>query len=348
MSTPTTRALQQNLIHAALAVMLIHVIGTAGFLAIDAARGGRASWFDAFYMTFITVATIGYAETIDLSGSMAGRAFNVCIALSGIGFVWVMFSNFTALLLARALDPARIRARLLREVKRMDGHYIICGLGRIGTGIANELAATGHACVVIEPSQSAADHHHRLPGDRAELRVIVDDATDDQVLLSAGLARARGVFAVTGDDSKNMLISLSAKQLNPASRVVARVHEVGNVAKCRRAGADEIVSPDFTGAMRLAGAMLQPQASGFLDELLHRTDAMRVVDVQMPPSFATRPLGDLQLRAREYLVVGLRDDGQLHLNPEPDMLLSPGTALIVMATPAGAAELRRVLQAKDS
>jgi voltage-gated potassium channel len=91
--------------------------------------------------------------------------------------------------------------------------------------------------------------------------------------------------------------------------------------------------------------MLQPQAAGFIDELLHRADAMRVVDVQVPPSFGTRPLGDLQLRASEYLVVGLRGDGQLHLNPEPDMLLSPGSALIALATPAGVAELRRLLQA---
>ena len=82
-----------------------------------------------------------------------------------------------------------------------------------------------------------------------------------------------GVFAVTGDDSKNVLISLSARQLNPHVRVVARVHDVANAAKCRRAGADEIVSPDFSGALRLVGAMLQPQAAGFIDQLLHRADA---------------------------------------------------------------------------
>ncbi len=344
MSTPTTRALLQNLLLAATALAVVHAVGTIGFVIIDASRGGHATWFDAFYMTFITVATIGYAETIDLSGSVGGRVFNVGIAIAGIGFIWVMFSNFTALLLARALDPARARARLLKEVGRMNGHYIICGLGRIGAGIAQELRTTSHAFVAIEASQAGADAYHQNRGDGTEVRVIVDDATDDAVLMSAGLARAAGVFAVTGDDSKNVLISLSAKQLNPAARVVARVHDVANVAKCRRAGADEIVSPDFTGALRLAGAMLQPQAAGFIDELLHRADAMRVVDVQMPAAFVTRPIGDLQLRASEYLVIGMRRDGQLHLNPEPDMLLSPGTALIAMATPGGAAELRRWVQ----
>ncbi len=346
MSNPTHRALLHNLLFAAGALAAVHVVGTLGFLVFDASRGGHATAFDAFYMTFITVATIGYAETIDLSGSMPGRLFNVGVAISGIGAVWVMFSNFTALLLARAMDPARMRMRLLMEVKRMQGHYLICGLGRIGAGVARELEATGHACVAIEPVQATADAYQQTHGSAggAGLRVLVDDATDDQVLLAAGLQHAAGVFAVTGDDSKNVLIVLSAKQLNPKVRVVARVHEVANVAKCRRAGADEIVSPDFSGAMRLAGAMLQPQATGFIDELLHRGDAMRVVDVQVPDGFQTRPIGELQLRAREYLVLGLRIQGRLHVNPESDVLLTPGTVLIAMATPSGAAELRRVLQ----
>lgn len=346
MSNPTHRALLNSLLLAAVALVVVHVVGTIGFLVFDASRGGGASAFDAFYMTFITVATIGYAETIDLTGSTGGRLFNVAIAISGIGAVWVMFSNFTALLLARAMDPARMRARLLREVRHMEGHYIVCGLGRIGAGVARELRATGHACVAIEPSQAQADAYLQEGdgGGGPGLRVLVDDATADQVLLAAGLERAAGVFAVTGDDSKNVLISFSARQLNPKVRVVARVHEVANVAKCRRAGADEIVSPDFSGALRLAAAMLQPHAAGFIDELLHRGDAMRVVDVQVPEGFETRPVGDLQLRGREYLVVGLRSQGRLQVNPEPDMLLTPGAALIAMATPAGAAELRRLLQ----
>lgn len=347
MSNPTHRALAHNLMLAAVGLVAVHVIGTIGFLVIDASRGGSANAFDAFYMTFITVATIGYAETIDLSGSVWGRVFNVGVALAGIGAVWVMFSNFTALLLARALDPARMRARLLKEVSRMNGHYIICGLGRIGSGIARELEATGHTWVAIDPSQAVTENpQQNRPGAAQDSqRVLAEDATDDQVLLCAGLERAAGVFAVTGDDSKNLLISLSAKQLSPKVRVVTRVHDVANVAKCRRAGADEIVSPDFSGALRLAGAMLQPHATGFLDELLHRGDAMRVVDVEVPPGFKTRPVGDLQLRAAEYLVMGLRREGQLQLNPEPDMLLAPGSVLIAMATPAGAAELRRLLRA---
>jgi voltage-gated potassium channel len=339
MSTPTTRALRANLVYAALALAVIHVIGTVGFYVI---AGGEASLFDAFYMTFITVATIGYAETIDLAGDVPGRVFNVVIAVAGIGFVWVMFSNFTALLLARAMDPVRQRARLVKEAKRMQGHFIVCGLGRIGSNVARELRATGQQFVAIDASQAVIDEFALLQEGGGD-RVLLADATEDQVLLEAGLARAAGVFAVTGDDSENLLISLSAKQLNPAVRVVARVHDVRNAEKCRRAGADEIVSPDFTGALRMASAMLRPQAAGFVDELLTHPDAMRVVDVTVPAQLAPRRVGDLDLRASTYLVLGVRRSGRLELNPGPETPLEPGSILIALASPAGRRDLEQRL-----
>ncbi len=343
LSTPTSRALRENLLFAALALVAVHIVGTVGFYGV---AQGKASFFDAFYMTFITVATIGYAETIDLSGNVPGRLFNVGIAISGIGCIWVMFSNFTALLLARAMDPARQRARLVKEVRVMQGHYIVCGLGRIGANVARELSATGHRFVAVEPSQAVIDAYllqHRSGNER----LLLADASDDDALLDAGLKSAAGVFAATGDDSKNMLISLSAKQLNPGVRVVARVHDVRNIEKCRRAGADEIVSPDFTGATRMASAMLRPQAAGFVDELLSHADAMRVVDVALPPHRVSCPLGDLPLRGHGYLVLGVRHGGRLEVNPGPELPLALGSVLIVLASAPGKHELEQLLARSD-
>jgi voltage-gated potassium channel len=339
MSTPTIRALSANLANGAFALVLVHVVGTIGFYVI---ADGRTSAFDAFYMTFITVATIGYAETVDLAGNVPGRLFNVAIAITGIGCVWVMFSNFTALLLARAMDPARQRVRLLREVSRMHDHYIVCGLGRIGTTVVRELRATGHGFVAIEPSQAVIDGFD-LQERNVREHVLQGDASEDSALFEAGLRRAAGVFAVTGDDGKNVLITLAAKQLNPAVRVVARVHDVRNVDKCRRAGADEIVSPDFTGALRMASAMLRPQAATFIDELLSHPDAMRVVDVSVPQPWVSRPLGDLELRATGHLVLGLRRRGRFEVNPGAEELLQGGDVLIVLASPAGKRDLEQRL-----
>ena len=343
MADSTVRALKRNLLNAALALAVVHFVGTLGFYAIDAVRGGDATPFDAFYMTFITVATIGYAETIDLTGSIGGRLFNVAVAVTGIGFLWVMFSNFTALLLARTMDPARSRQRLLKEVAAMQGHFIICGLGRIGSNIAHELHIAAQPFVAIEASQAAVDAFRMHDKRNEDARVLVADASEDDVLLKAGLKSARGVFAATGEDSRNVLIALSARQLNPKIRVVARVHDVRNADKCRRAGADEIVSPDFHGALRMSSAMLQPHAAGFFEELLRRPDAMRLVDVPISAGAAERPLGDLQLRATEYLVVGLRMAGQVDLNPGPETMLEPGMVLIALATPAGLDQLQQRL-----
>jgi len=241
-------------------------------------------------------------------------------------------------------------------------HYIVCGLGRIGAGVVRELQATHHPFVAIEPNQATIDRWLQT-GDHVEARVLAADAGDDEILVAAGIRHARGVFAVTGEDGRNVLITLSARHLNPRLRIVARVHDVRNVEKCRRAGADEIVSPDFTGALRIASAMLRPQASGFVDELLHRSDAMRVIDVAVPADFVARPLGELELRSGEYLVVGLRmgedasargdgvravgsgQPGRWLLNPGPETELAAGAVLIAMATPAGVRELQRRLAA---
>jgi voltage-gated potassium channel len=290
------------------------------------------------------VATIGYAETIDLAGNVPGRVFNVMIAMAGIGAVWVMFSNFTALLLARAADPDRQRRKLMKEIGKMQGHYIICGVGRVGSNVARELVATQHAFVAIDDSPAALEQFKQhLPGMPEASHVMAGDACEDDGLQSAGIARARGVFAVTGDDSRNMLIALTAKQLNPSIRVVARVHDVRNVEKCRRAGADEIVSPDFTGGLRIASAMLRPHAATFMDQMLRRSETLRVEEVLVPEAFRARPLGDLDLHSAGYIVVAARGAGAWEFNPPPERLLQAGEVLIVIATPEGKQELQLTL-----
>jgi voltage-gated potassium channel len=339
----STSVLKRGVAMGALALVLIHVVGTVGFYAI---AHGQASLFDAFYMTFITVATIGYAETIDLAGNVPGRVFNVLIAIAGIGAVWVMFSNFTALLLARAADPGRQRRKLLKEIGAMRDHYIICGLGRVGSNVARELVATRHPFVAIDDAANALEQFRMHFGERPEgACAMAGDACEDDVLQSAGIERARGVFAVTGDDSRNMLIALTAKQLNPSVRVVARVHDMRNIEKCRRAGADEIVSPDFTGGLRIASAMLRPHAATFMDQMLRRSETLRVEEVHVPANFRARPIGELDLRARDYIVVAARGNGEWEFNPPPEQDLRAGEVLIAIATPQGRQELEQTLAA---
>ena len=329
----------KSLAWAGLALGLLHLIGAAGYKMIG---GPQTTWLDAFYMTFITVATIGYGEVVDLSHSPAGRVFTIAIAFVGIGTMTYMFSTVTALILETDLNTVLRRKRMEKEITRMTGHYIVCGIGRVGTNVADELRKTERKFVVLENDQHSMDtyleHHDDVP-------YLHGDAADDDMLRAAGVERAAGVFAVTGDDSHNLVISLSVKQLNPKARVVARVHDIRNSDKTRRAGADEIVSPDFTGGMRIASAMIRPHVVNFMDQMLRSDDGLRVEEVIVPAAFRARRVGDLKYKSRDYILMATHESGKWVFNPDEEHLIEAGHALVVMTNPGGRQQLIQLLAA---
>ena len=318
-------------------LLLIHVIGTLGYMYI-----GRptATWIDSFYMTFITVATIGFSEIVDLSHHPMGRLFTVFISVIGIGTMSYLFSTFVALLLESDLNAALRKKRMEKEIKKLTEHYIVCGIGRVGTNVANELVKTKRKLVVVEIDRVALDRWLELHPDTPFLHA---DAADDEALRRAGVMAAAGVFAVTGDDSHNLMVSLSVKLLNPKARVVARVHDVRNTNKARRAGADEVVSPDFTGGMRIASAMLRPHAVNFMDQMLRSDEGLRVEEVIVPSHFPATPLTELIPSSRDYILMATHEHGKWVFNPPSDHVVKAGAALILMASPGGREHLEKIL-----
>lgn len=225
-----------------------------------------------------------------------------------------------------------------RDIHNLRGHYIICGIGRVGTNVLNELAATGRECVVIEPAKESLDAMLEV---YPKQRYLHGDGGDDELLRAAGVEHAVGVFAVSGDDNKNLVITLSAKQLNPSARVVARCHDVRFVEKIRRVGADDIVSPDFTGALRIASSMLRPAVVGFLDEMLRTDQGLRVEEIALPQGTRERRIGELAPADSDYVVLAVRREGRWQFNPSADTTAAPGATLVVMTTPAGRTKLER-------
>ena len=286
---PILRRIYTRMLYPTVGFIGILGVGTAGYSLIG---GAPTTAVDALYMTFITVATIGYGEIVDLAHSPGGRVFTMAIATAGILNFTYMMSAITAFIVEGDINEALRRRSMQKTIDRLHGHFIVCGIGRVGANVAHELSATGRPYVIVDVNQHKIDEHReKYP----EIMFVHGDGSEDEVLLRAGIARAAGVFAITGEDSKNLVITLTSKQVNAAARVVARCHEVNYIEKIRRVGADAIVSPDFTGGMRIASSLIRPHVGSFLDEMLRGDNALRVEDVHVPAGVAGIALARLGL-----------------------------------------------------
>jgi len=334
----TSQRVYRSFIWGTAALVAVMVGGTVGYRYIG---GDQYSWMDCFYMTFITIATIGYGEIVDLSNSDYGRMFTVIIGFAGIASLSYLLSTVTAFILEGDINLTWRRKKMLQKIAKMHDHYIVCGVGRVGSNVAHELQMTGRPCVIIDEDMQHIENYLLKHPEQLYLH---GDATDNDILLAAGVKCARGVFAVAADDSKNLVISLSAKQLNPNVRVVARCHDVKNVEKTRRAGADEIISPDFTGGLRIVSAMVRPHVVSFLDDMLKSDDNLRMEEVPLPEGLAGKPLSILNPGGRDYVVLAISNGGKWAFNPPTHHTLHGGDILMVMTTPEGRNRLEQLIQ----
>ncbi len=308
------------------------VVGVAGFHHIG---GEKTSWSDAIYMTLITISTVGYGEIVPLN-TFGARLFAGLMAISGLGGLTFLFTSLTVFFMEKDLDYSLRRRRMEKHIRKLQRHYIVCGFGRVGRNTAHELHKTGRKFIAIDLEQARFDDNlDKFP----DLLHLLGDASDDDLLIRANIADAGGVFAVTGDDSINLMIIITAKQINPNVRVVARAQETRNVEKMRKAGAAEIICPDFTGGMRIASAMVRPHVVGFLDEMLKTENHLRVDEVAVPVQFPPTRIGSLRLRSADYILIAVRSNGKWSFNPTDENLLRAGDVVVIMASPAGRIQL---------
>lgn len=328
---------KRNLLISLALLVVIFIIGTLGYGILG---GPRYSWEDCFYMTFITITTIGYGEIVDVTRYEYGRLFTVFIGIAGIGVLGYVLSTVTAFILESDLNVSLRARKMQKRIDKLKGHYIVCGIGLVGTNVAQDLEMTGRPFVIVENDmnniQRYADTH---PGQL----YLQGDATDNDVLIAAGVERALGVFAVAHDDSANLVISLSAKQLNAKLRVVARCHDMKNAEKTRRVGADEIVSPDYSGGQRIVSAMLRPNVMGFLDEMLKSDSNLRMEEIRIPDGMLDSSLSVLYHGNHDCLVLAVMSQGEWQFNPPSSYLLQGGDVLMVMTTPESRARVEELL-----
>ncbi|MFC2045435.1 potassium channel family protein [Chloroflexota bacterium] len=321
--------------------MCILIVGTVGYWFIT---DGQYSMLDALYMTVITITTVGFGEIIDLAGNPAGRAFTMCIAFSGIGVLLYVVTNITGLVVEGELTQSFRRRKMEKLASKYEGHYIICGIGGVGFHIINELSATRRPYVIVDTNRNHLEKNLETFDDEV---FIEGDATDDSVLLKAGIEKARGLFAVTGDDNQNLVIMLTAKQLNPEVRLVARCNEARNSEKMRKSGADAVVSPGYVGGLRMASEMIRPAVVTFLDTMLRdREQCLRVEEVAVPESFVGKALSMLNLKKYpNVLLLAVRANGDWVYNPAEDYVIKEENTLVFMTTPEERSKLGKLFLA---
>ncbi len=328
--------IRKRIVIAALLLVLMQVIGTLGFY-LEADETVTLS--DAMHMSLITITTVGYGEVIPLQ-TLGERIFAGLFAIAGFGTLTFLFTSLAAFFLEADLDYTLRRRRMEKAIKKLKGHYILCGFGRVGRNVAHELVHTKRQFVAID-----MDEHQLLAQLEhfPELLYLNGDASDDDLLLAADIADAAGVFAVTGDDSRNLMITITARQLNPDIRIVARCHEIRNAAKMKKAGADVVISPDFTGGMRIASSMIRPHVVNFLDEMLRSEQKIRLEELRLEEQHQLCSIGELRARCPGCVIVALKSGEDFQFNPGDELMLSPGQVLIVMLPPQGRSELQAAL-----
>lgn len=328
------RIIRRLLLIAAL-LAFIMCIGTAGFHLIEG-----YSLFDAFYMTLITITTVGYQEIHPLSH--AGRIFNSFLILFGVSAMFCAVGAMTQTIIELELQDRLGKRRKKRAIMQMKDHYIICGFGRVGRNAAFELQRAGAAFLVVDRNEQRVER-----ATQAGMLAIAADATRDESLRQAGVERARGFIAALATDADNVFVILSAKTLNPGLTVVTRASEEDAEEKLRRAGADIVFSPYSMAGHRLAQALLRPHVVQLLD-FASKSAGLDVTIEQLhvvPGSkLALRRLDDLAQREAGVIVLAIRKpDGRMIFNPPAGMLVSEGDVLIVMGEQPSLRNLESVL-----
>lgn len=325
----------RRVVFIAVLIALTMIIGTAGFRLIEG-----YPLFDAFYMTLITISTVGYQEVHPLNH--AGRIFNSFLILFGVSAMFFAVGAMTQTIIELELQNRYGKRRKKRAIMQMKDHYIVCGFGRVGRNAGFELQRAGAPFLVIDRSEERVE---RATG--FGMLALQADATRDDSLREAGAERAKGFIAALATDADNVFVILSAKTLNPRLTVVTRASEEDAEEKLRRAGADIVFSPYSMAGHRLAQALVRPHVVQLLD-FASKTAGLDVTMEQLQvvagSKFVSHGIGDLAAREKGVIVLAIRKtDGKMIFNPPAAMQVEEGDVLIVMGEGPGLRNLESVL-----
>ena len=324
--------ISRKILHILYVILLIIFVGTVGFKMIG---GSETSWLDALFMTATTITTVGYSDVIGLGDKPAGKVFTILYVLFSTGTILYVFTSLAAYIIEGELETVFRQRSMQRRIAKMKNHYVVCGIGMVGLYIVHELYQSKYQQIAVDSDGGKTEI---LKAHNVNVDLVVGDATENEILEMAMVQRAKGLFATTNSDNDNVVISLTAKQLNPELRVIARCNDTKNIDKIRRAGADAVVALNYIGGLRMASEMLRPHVVTLIDAMLRdRASEVKVEELQIPEhsSYIGKSLEEADFRALgNILIVAIRKaQGEWIYNPTPDVVLEREMHLIILATP---------------
>jgi voltage-gated potassium channel len=304
------------------------VLGAIVVIAVVGYRIAGASWLDALYMTATTMSTVGYREVVEMTPGV--KMFTILVIVFGVSSALYIMGGFVQMVLEGEINRAMGLRRVTREIEKLSGHVIICGFGRMGEVVASELARRHQSFVIVD------DDAAKAAGAIAAGHLAIDaNASEEETLLVAGIARAKAIVITLPSDADNVFITLTARNLATNIQIIARGELRSTEKKLIQAGADRVILPAATSALRMAAMITRPSTVELIELASEGKIAEMAIDeLTIPPdcSLVGCSVRDTQPRSRHgLLIVAIRRaDNELLFNPDADCEFRGGDAVIVM------------------
>lgn len=326
-----------------IAVFLVFVaigIGMVGFMMIE-----EYSILESFYMTIITISTVGFAEVKELSDQ--GKIFTSILIIINLGIFAYAASAFSFYIIKGEIFKNMHLNIMQKKISDLDGHTILCGYGKYGSEIVEHFSEHGIKFVVIDSDPEVIEE---LSKDERRIPYIEDDATDEEVLEKARIGNASVLVSALPDDSDNLFTVLSARQMNPKVKIISRARESKTIRKLQLAGADHVIMPEQIGGYYMATLVTKPYATEFFsfiaDEIDHDIGFEDISYEALPKNYQGKMIKNMAIRPKTGAnIIGFKEaNGTYTVNPKPDTKMIPGTSIILIGNSEQLSKLRTFLK----
>jgi voltage-gated potassium channel len=305
-------------------ILIIIVVGVIGYHLIE-------GWnvYDSFYMTVITIFTVGFKEVKDLTAG--GRLFTIFIILGGVGTAVYAFTKFGEIVYEGGIQRLLRRKRMENKLKKLKDHYIICGHGKIGKTVCERLMEEKIPFVIVEKDATEIEKFI----ESCEVPYILGDATYEEILKKAGIKKAKGLAALLPSDADNLYLVMTARMINPKIFVLSKANDEEAEKKIIQIGANRVVSPYKLSGLKIAQGLLRPSLVEFMDLIIKRKEislSMEEIVVRQSASITGRNISECDIRKKaDIIVVAIKKPGEnIVFNPNPESRIESGDTLLVL------------------